>query len=292
MSKNAKLFSLLSLFTLIIFACTLPAKQGNNNDSNIIFTAAAQTASVQLTQVSLSGIATQTPLPVIPSFTPPASINATPEGNCDKAKFVTDVSVPDGTILDPNETFIKTWRIRNIGTCTWTTGYALVYEQGAQMGGISPQPLSGNVAPGETVDISINLTSPAATGKYTGNWQIRNATNILFAKMYVQIKVVDGKFAVISVGDMDAYYISGRGAALIAKITTNKAGKVKYHWILREAGQADITTSIEVAQFSSGSSEEVSTLWSSCPHTGNFTAYLYIDEPNHQEFGQTNFKCP
>ena len=40
---------------------------------------------------------------------------------CDWMAFVTDVTIPDGTVLQPNETFVKTWRIKNIGTCAWNT---------------------------------------------------------------------------------------------------------------------------------------------------------------------------
>ena len=298
MSKKTSIFFLLTLLTLFIFACSLPTSQAEKNDPNIVFTAAAETVSAQLTKAVVEHVETQTPqasesLPTLaPSFTPLAAETVPTEDNCDKAKFITDVTVLDGTIFPPNEVFTKTWRVKNIGTCTWTTGYALVFDNGAQMGGASPQFLTGNVAPGETVELSINFTSPATEGNYTGNWQIRNTSNVLFAKIYVQIKVENQGFAVTSVSDMSAYYISGRGAALIAKITANKAGKVKYHWILREAGHSELTTLIEEIEFTASETKEISTLWSACPHAGSFTAYLYIDDPNHQEFGQTTFNCP
>ena len=295
MSKKT-LFSLLSFATLLIFACTLPSSKPEANDPNIIFTAAAETASSQLTQIAMDSLQTETPPSqpptLAPSFTPNAPTAISTESNCDKAAFVKDVTVPDGTIFTPNEPFTKTWRVKNIGTCTWTTGYALVFDGGAQLVGASPQPLTANVAPGETIDISVNLSAPATDGSYTGNWQIKNATGVLFAKIYVQIKVGDAVFAVTSVQDLDAYYISGRGAALTAKITANKAGEVEYHWIIRESGQADIAIAIEKITFSSAGTEEVSYLWSACPHAGSFTAYLYIDDPNHQEFGQADFNCP
>ena len=295
MSKKI-MFSLLVFTTLFIFACSLPSNDAPKNDPNIIFTAAAETASSQLTQIAEGNLQTATPPsepPTLsPSITPNVPTIAPTENHCDKAAFVKDVSVPDGTLFTPNEPFTKTWRLKNIGDCTWTTGYALVFDGGAQMGGASPQPLTANVAPGETIDISVNLSAPATDGSYTGNWQIKNASGVLFAKIYVQIKVGSATFAVTSVRDIDAYYISGRGAALTAKIAVNKAGKVKYHWIIREAGQADILIPTESITFASGGIEEVSYLWSSCPHAGSFTAYIYIDDPNHQEFGQATFNCP
>ena len=292
MSK--KFFLLLFLSTLIIFACNLPAGQSPENNPDIVFTAAAQTASAQLTEVALGIFKTETPLPSaptpIPSFTPPSV--PTTEGDCDKAKFIADITVPDGTIFPPNKSFTKTWRIKNIGTCPWTTSYTLVFDSGEKMGGVSPKLLISDVAPGETVDMSVNLVAPATDGKYIGNWQIRNASNTSFAKIYVQIRVGSGDFAVTSVNNMDAFSISGRGISLSAKITTSKKGKVKYHWILKEAGYADIETAVEEINFGSAETNEVSTLWKGCPHTGNFKAYIYIDDPNHQEFGQVGFNCP
>ena len=295
MSKNAKCFSLLALITIFIFACTLPSGEATKNDPNIIFTAAVETASVQLTEISAQNPELKTPSPpssiILPSATPLAGI-ATIEESCDKAKFITDVTVSDGTVIAPGEKFTKTWRVQNIGTCTWTTGYALVYDGGIQMSGRSPQALLGDVGPNETVDISIDFVAPQTNGNYTSNWQIKNASNGLFAKIYVQIKVGIEDFAVTSVREMDSYYVSGRGAAFVAKITANKAGKVTYYWIIRETGQPDIKTSLEEIVFTSGGTQEISTLWGSCPHAGSFTASLYIDKPNHQEFGTSSFNCP
>ena len=46
---------------------------------------------------------------------------------CDAAAFVRDVTIPDGTIVEPGRDFTKTWRLKNVGTCSWTTAYALVF---------------------------------------------------------------------------------------------------------------------------------------------------------------------
>ncbi len=302
MSKKVILLTLLAISTLIIFACTLPSEETKKNDPNIVFTAAAQTAAVQLTEVARANNAPgqdsgNTPptlsAPTLSSPTKAPLPTLTPtEDTCNKADFIADVTVPDGTAFSPGDTFTKTWRVKNIGTCTWTSDYDLVFVSGNQMGGASPRSMLGSVAPGDIVDISVNLTAPATSGTYTGRWQIRNNKNILFAKIYVQIKVKSGDFAVTSVNNIDAFHIVGHGIALSAKVTTSKAGKVEYYWILREAGQPDLTTATEELDFASSETKEASTLWTSCPHAGNFTAHLYIDDPNHQEFGSASFSCP
>jgi hypothetical protein len=66
---------------------------------------------------------------------------------CDWAQFIADVTVPDGTTYAPGATFRKTWRLRNIGTCTWTTSYSLVFDSGAQMGAPAAVNFPSNVAP-------------------------------------------------------------------------------------------------------------------------------------------------
>ncbi len=99
---------------------------------------------------------------------------------CDWAGFVTDVTVPDGSTYSPGATFTKTWRLRNIGTCTWTTSYALVFDSGAQMGAQSPKPFPKNVAPGETVDLTVDMTAPNAAGHYFGYYKLQNAAGTRF----------------------------------------------------------------------------------------------------------------
>src|SRR6185436_19802323 len=109
---------------------------------------------------------TLTPLPPLtPTPTPYASPPPTiaPAG-CDKASFVADVTVPDGTLFAPNTTFIKTWRLKNAGTCTWTNAYKLVFYDGAQMSAPTSINIPANVARGQTVDLTVNMVSPASAG--------------------------------------------------------------------------------------------------------------------------------
>jgi hypothetical protein len=91
--------------------------------------------------------------------------------------------------MSPSQNFTKTWRIKNNGTCTWTPAYAVVFSTGNSMSGPASQALTGNVNPGQTVDISVNLTAPAASGDYRGDWKLRDAGGVLFSGFYVKIKV-------------------------------------------------------------------------------------------------------
>ncbi len=96
-------------------------------------------------------------------------------GCTDQVKFVSDVTVPDGAEFQPGEAFVKTWRLRNEGTCTWDTDYSLVFLIGEPMGYTEPIPLPAQVKPGETIDLSANLVAPESEGTHRGDWKLRNA---------------------------------------------------------------------------------------------------------------------
>ena len=110
----------------------------------------------------------------------PAPQSASALTACDAAQFVADVTVPDGTLYAPNAAFQKIWRIKNVGTCTWGSGYKIGFQSGTQMSGPSVQSLPATVAPGYTVDIAVNLTAPASAGIYRGNWMLVNASSSYF----------------------------------------------------------------------------------------------------------------
>jgi hypothetical protein len=88
--------------------------------------------------------------------------------------------VPDNTILQLTQPFTKTWRLRNSGTCTWSTGYRLVFVSGDQLGAPASVAMPINVAPAQTVDVSVNMVAPDAAGHYEGVWQIRSADGKVF----------------------------------------------------------------------------------------------------------------
>lgn len=113
------------------------------------------------------------PTPVIPTITPitPSCTN--------RAQFVTDTTVPDGTVFAPNAPFFKVWRLKNVGTCTWTTAYSLTFVSGERMSGADTL-LSQTVTPGQTADLGVNLIAPSFAGSYRGNWELKDASGNRF----------------------------------------------------------------------------------------------------------------
>ena len=121
-----------------------------------------------------------TNLPAATALSPVST--ATPPKCWDGMKFVADVTYPDNNMknppfVKPGDGFVKTWRVQNTGTCTWTPKYRLVYAYGnvagAQMNG-QPVNIIGNVLPGQTIDLSVTLIAPQEALTYQGFWQIEN----------------------------------------------------------------------------------------------------------------------
>lgn len=99
---------------------------------------------------------------------------------CIRAEFVRDVTIPDGSFISPGKAFTKTWRIRNAGSCTWTTDFALVYVSGTALGSVQAVRLPHAVAPGKYVDISVSMVAPMSAGAFKSNWMLRSANGQLF----------------------------------------------------------------------------------------------------------------
>ena len=140
--------------------------------------APSDTPAANATAAPTTPAATAAPASATPAGTSTAVV--TQGAGTDRADFVADVTVPDGTTFTPGQTFVKTWQLKNSGTNAWSSSYSLVYVRGDQMGGPASVPLSGTVAAGATVEVSVSLTAPAKLGSYTGFWMLRNPAGKLF----------------------------------------------------------------------------------------------------------------
>ena len=199
-------FLFLTLVLATIMACSRFAAATPQPAATLdaLYTAAAQTLQAMSTQ----GAGTLTPQPIstgtlfnsTPSALPLSTFTTVPPLQpvtlCDAAAFVSDVTYPDGSNVSLGGTFTKTWRIQNAGTCTWTTAYSLVFVSGERFGAPGAISLPGSVAPGQTIDLSINLTAPNNNGRYRGDWKLRNASGVIFgvgssasSNFYVDVSV-------------------------------------------------------------------------------------------------------
>lgn len=194
--RNYKLLTVFAFLILAGLACNMPGGEPTpTEDSSLMYTVVAQTLEAQMTQAAGDGrpsatsqppaksthtqpAPSQTPIP--PSKTPAPTRTPT-EVPCDNIEFVDDVTIEDGTEIPAGEPFEKIWRLKNAGSCTWTSGYSLVFENGNQMSAPDSQQLTtGTVAPGQEIDVAVDLIAPDDAGEYRGNFKLRNPGGTIF----------------------------------------------------------------------------------------------------------------
>ena len=202
-----RLFITAILFTMLITACGsgAPGTQEPTADVAAIRTSAASTVISQFTLTA----AAFTPTPSQPAETsaPEAtSTNATSTATgqpgvqvtnalgttvalCDSLSFVADVNVPDDTSMSPGQDFVKTWKVKNSGSCPWGAGYKLVYAGYADDMSGQFQPLTGVVQPGQEVEVSVQFKAPDAADQYLSAWQMSNPSGVTFPEI-IFVKII------------------------------------------------------------------------------------------------------
>jgi hypothetical protein len=189
-----RLIFIFLVLCLAALACNLPSSASKEDQPTSAFTFTPISVNTTEIPASPEPTATETPSPTmeIVSVTGTPTSTTTP---CNMASFVQDVTIPDGKQITVNEAFTKTWKLKNVGSCTWTSSYTLVFDSGEQMGGPASQPMANaNVAPGQTIDISVNLVAPNTQGTYRGNWKLKEPGGTLFGlstgPFWVEIQAV------------------------------------------------------------------------------------------------------
>jgi Ig-like domain from next to BRCA1 gene len=191
MNKTQKIILILTMLTLVALACNAP---GNSalSDADKQATSVAETVAAQMADnnqsppddpatATITVEATQPAAPTAttqPTNTPQPTTTSIP---CNRASFVSDITYPDGSDVKVNEGFVKTWRLKNDGSCTWTSGYKIIFSHGDRMNAPDEVVLTGGtVAPGQTVDVSVSLTAPSNQGTYKGYFKLKASDGQVF----------------------------------------------------------------------------------------------------------------
>lgn len=325
--KN-QFFTVILILSVLLTACNLSTIEATSTpEVNLIYTMVAETVSAQGTMMAATYQVPPTPIPTAAlTFTPLPTANLTPlvatsnptqgigtgglaSSSCDQAAFVADVTIPDGTVMSAGQSFTKTWRLKNAGSCTWNTSYKAVFAGGDAIGAAAAVALPQTVAPGATVDISVPMVAPTNSGNFSGYWKLENASSQLFgigtnvATFSVVIVVQNGTVVTSSAGtayptatinyfavqSVNSWSVSPStnytGACpvtikLEAVMIASSAGDVTYHFI-----RGDGKTTIPVTKtYASGGSVFVTDSFD-VSTSGTYSDAIYIDSPNHTNFG-------
>lgn len=315
--KLYQLFTLTFIAALLITACG-----GNVDPEAAIQTSVAETVAAQppvvITQTpaatqfpTKTPFATQalnnTPIPLVSATTAPVNPNSKAE--CAKASLQDGPPV-DGKIFKPGEQFTKTWYITNTSNCVWDTTYKIVFWDGDILGGGYVYQLPQVTGPGQTVPISLVLTTPTTPGTYRSEWKLQTPDNINFgvgylqAAFYTEIVVADPNSRI----DYDITSaslvitrnpISGCQPANIVytanvTITTNGPLKVKYR-IFQQDGNSGSSYNFELKEAGTyTNSNHVWKLGRSASQNSNRWMQIVIIEPFYREYPQVpfDFFCP
>jgi hypothetical protein len=194
------------LFMMLVAACGAAntPEQGPTPDVAAIRTSAAGTVVSQFTLTAAvftvpPAVPTETSSPAATSITSPAATTAvvaqvtnalgTTVALCDSLSFVADVNVQDDTSMSPGQDFVKTWKVKNSGSCPWGAGYKLVYAGYADDMSGQFQPLTGVVQPGQEVEVSVQFKAPDAADQYLSAWQMSNPSGVTFPEI-IFVKII------------------------------------------------------------------------------------------------------
>ena len=211
-----KTLILLLLMGILITSCSGQNPSEATPDVNEILTAGVgtfaaaifQTQTAMVPPATATPTATQTPTATvatpIPLLSPTASatqlvfvaplvtftpiITGTPQtanpttlaSGCNNLLLISDVTVPAGTVFKPEESFTKTWKVANTGTCDWVFLYQLIFISGDNVAGRDPVRLGKVIPPGKWTQLSVNLRAPKAPGKYTSYWRLADQSGNAF----------------------------------------------------------------------------------------------------------------
>jgi len=141
---------------------------------------------------------TPEPTEAPPTETPTLGVTDTPTPSgtateiiCDNLEFIGDVTVPDGAVMTAGQEFIKTWKVKNTGSCTWTTGYNVINaEYGEKMSGQTTA-LAAEILPNTEAEISVTLKAPNTPGTYSGYWRLANNNGYPFGTILTVVIIVE-----------------------------------------------------------------------------------------------------
>ncbi|MBW6465504.1 MAG: hypothetical protein K0B06_03265 [Brevefilum sp.] len=176
---------------------TLDATRLNETAVSLVTEDYAETQAIIPTETPTPTL-TQTPIPTLDRTRPPL-FTPTSEVPCNQAAAgrPIDVTIPDDTKVGPGQPFSKTWRLENVGACTWTRLYTVTFFSGNSLGARYTQNLQQPVNPGDTVDITVDMLAPQNIGLYQSNWMLSDPDGGVFgigphgdAPFWVRIEVV------------------------------------------------------------------------------------------------------
>ncbi len=260
--------------SLAVGACAPTPAPAPTLDVNALYTQAAATISVQISQTAQAA-PSATPIP--PSITPAPSatldlglqtatlaatslpptvpvlatsavkpsptIDPATAFGCYNATLLADLSVPYGSTFEPGNKFTKTWRVKNTGTCDWNRTFLVTLNSGDSFG-VSSQALNLKIPAGGTAEISLPLTAPHLSGTITSTWRLTTETGKPFGSLLGVTIELPAAAAPTATGCLNSALLSDvtipNGAELAAGDSFTKT------WLVKNTGTCDWNSNFKI----------------------------------------------
>jgi next-to-BRCA1 protein 1 len=134
-----------------------------------------------------------------------------------QARFVEDMTIPDGCVVSPSASLRKSWKLENSGETAWPLGCRLEIQAGNPTFGIQAE--SNQVGlpalqPGEYAVADVDVRAPAAPGRYTTYWRVCDPSGTQFGhRFWIDIVVAGSDEEPISACGVDAGIATGSDEA-------------------------------------------------------------------------------
>jgi hypothetical protein len=176
----------------------------------------------------------------------PLPVNPATANGCYNAALVSESTVPNRSDFKPDDTFKKTWRLINTGTCDWNGEFKIAYVSGSYFGSDTTK-IRQRVGVGITADVSLEMTAPSGvSGTVVSNWQMVTDTGLPFGPLLTVSIILPGTNATAtSVGCYDATLVSD---VSIPSGTRLDPGEIfTKTWQIKNSGTCDWTSDFKIA---------------------------------------------
>ena len=277
---NKKILPILFALSLIISACGSASEE----ELAIASTAAAQTVEARFTEMAEENNtpipepsatesvgATEAVAPVPPTETP--VVGDLPEGALVASLY--SETVPDGTVLETGEYFMKSWTLLNTGTYTWSKEYKLIYWDGDLLDGYTEYAFFDVTAPGETITFPIQLRAPDEANHYTGYWKMKSPSGYIFgvgdynAPISVNIDVRNADDIDYTITSVEYYMTrdpeegcpSNVSRTIYALVTASGPMEIRYRFYQRESDGDIVPQQKKWLSFTEAGTQTIKNVW-------------------------------
>ena len=134
--------------------------------------------------------ATPAPPTAVIIVTPTLRNTTSPNECLDGLSYISDLTIPDGSQVEPGSSLDKRWEVQNTGTCNWNEQYRLRLIAGEELGASAEQALPPTRA-GSNVVIRIIFQAPLEPGSYRPAWQAFNPAGQSFGDpIFIDFSVI------------------------------------------------------------------------------------------------------